>query len=160
MERMNQIMSHKLYQYHQQKIEESESDRVFCRHGLEHALDVARIIYIEVLEKGLSYSKEVVYAAALLHDIGRYEQYDKEVPHHEAGAEIAGRILEECEFSKDEISLITEAIRLHQIREAADENSLNHLLYQADKQSRMCFHCKAAKECYWPEDKKNATIIY
>ncbi len=43
----------------------------YCRHGLEHLLDVARISYIQVLEDGLDYDENVLYAAALLHDIGK-----------------------------------------------------------------------------------------
>lgn len=160
MERMNQIMSHKLYQYHQQKIEEAETNRRFCRHGLEHALDVARILYIKVLEKGLSYSKDVVYAAAFLHDIGRNEQYQEEIPHHEAGARIAEMILSDCDFSREEILLITAAVRLHQTKECVDDSSLNELLYQADKLSRACYRCKMREECYWSEDKKNKEVLY
>lgn len=160
MERINQLMTHPMYQKTQQNIQEAEVNRKFCRHGLEHALDVARILYIDVLEKNLPISKEVVYAAALLHDIGRYEQYEKDVPHHEAGALIAETILSECSFTNEEISLITAAIRLHKTNVKDGKDSLNALLYKADKLSRICFHCKAADECYWEETKKNATIIY
>lgn len=34
------------------------------------------------------------------------------------------------------------------------------LLYKADKQSRNCFLCSAASECYWSDDKKNMKIEY
>ena len=103
MERVKQIVKHPLYQYNQQKIEEAEKDRFFCKHGREHALDVARILYIQILEHDLPIKKDVVYGTALLHDIGRWEQYEKRIPHHEAGAKIAGSILSECGYSKEEI---------------------------------------------------------
>lgn len=160
MERINQIMAHEMYQKNRQWIEEAEADRKFCRHGLEHALDVARILYIEVLEKKLPYAKDVVYAAALLHDIGRYEQYKHKEPHHEAGARIAEQILSDSGFIKEEALMIEEAIRLHQTKEKDEADSLNELLYRADKLSRQCYNCKAYAECYWENDKKNKEVIY
>lgn len=158
MERINQIMEHPVYQYHMRRIEEAEQDRIFCRHGLEHALDVARIMYIEVLEHHISYQKDLIYAAALLHDIGRSEQYERQIPHHEAGAGIAAGILEECGFEREEIVRITDAIRTHRNERIGEPNSLNELLYQADKLSRNCFACKAEKECYWEPEKRNQMI--
>ena len=32
--------------------------------------------------------------------------------------------------------------------------------HEADKQSRNCFLCSAASECYWSDDKKNMKIEY
>ena len=40
----------------------------------------------------------MIYAAGLLHDIGRYEQMKKGTPHHLAGARLAERILTDCDF--------------------------------------------------------------
>lgn len=160
MERVKQIMEHPLYQYHQQRIEEAEKDRIFCRHGREHALDVARILYIQILENGLSVKKDVVYGTALLHDIGRWEQYEKQIPHHEAGAKIAGSILAECGYTEDEIILITDAILAHQVSDSEDGQAFNALLYKADKLSRACYKCEAKAECYWEDSKKNEFIYY
>ncbi len=160
MERIDKVIMHPIYQDQGKRIEEAEQDRIFCRHGLAHALDVARILYIMVLEKKLSFDKEVLYAAALLHDIGRAEQYSRQMAHHKAGASIAREILADCQFEEWEISLIANAIMEHQAVGAEADDSLNALLYQADKLSRNCFCCKAWKECYWEKDKKNESIQY
>ena len=37
--------------------------------------NVARLMYIYALEEHLELPKELIYAAALLHDIGRAQQY-------------------------------------------------------------------------------------
>ena len=44
----------------------------------------------------------------------------------------------------------------------ADEenNILGWLLYRADKMSRLCFCCRAEKECYWDKSRKNSDIVY
>ena len=75
MERVNKICGHPVWKWHMERLAEYEKDRIFCRHGVEHLLDVARIAYIENLEKNSGLSKEIIYGAALLHDIGRYLQY-------------------------------------------------------------------------------------
>ena len=160
MERIDQILKHPCYQYHQRKIEEAEQDRIFCKHGREHALDVARIMYIQVLERAIPIKKDVVYGTALLHDIGRWEQYEKQISHHEAGARIAEHILMECGYQKEEIKIITDAIIAHQATRTEDENILSELLYRADKMSRACYDCSAKKACYWEETKKNKIIYY
>ena len=85
MKQIDQIMAHPLFKEAMCGIEDAERDRIFCRHGMEHCLDVARILYIMVLERNLPYRKDMIYATALLHDIGRYEEYRGQVSHHEAG---------------------------------------------------------------------------
>ena len=89
MERVNAICRHKLWRESVDEIARLEQDRVFCRHDRTHFLDVARLAYIENLERGLGVDKELIYAAALLHDIGRHLQYAKNIPHDEAGAQLA-----------------------------------------------------------------------
>lgn len=160
MERIDQIIRNSCYQYHQGKVEEAEKDRIFCKHGREHALDVARIMYIQVLEKDIPIKKDVVYGTALLHDIGRWEQYEKQVSHHEAGARIAEHILAECGYHEEEIRMITDAISAHQMTRSDDENILSRILYKADKMSRACYKCLAREACYWEDAKKNKTIHY
>ena len=44
-----------------------------------HLLDVARLAWIFNLEANQEISKERIYAAALLHDIGRHIQYETEL---------------------------------------------------------------------------------
>ena len=163
MPRVDAIWRHPVYQEQYERIQELERDRVFCRHGLPHLLDVARIVWIGVLEEGLSdeLPRDVVYAAALLHDIGRAAQYDMDEPHDIAGVRIAREILgtveDGCAFSPAERDLIVGAIGAH--RGGADAASpLARLLYRADKLSRPCFACAARPECNWPEDKQNHAI--
>lgn len=158
MERINQIMAHPFFVSGQKRIEELEVDRVFCRHGLSHSLDVARILYIKALENEYRIPKDILYAVALLHDIGRVAEYETKASHHEAGAKLARTILEDCGYTKEECDLITEAIASH--KEPHGKTILCKLLYEADKLSRNCFQCKAASQCYWSEEKKNREIRY
>ena len=71
MDRVNAILNHKTYRKYYDQIEKIEKDRIFCRHQMPHLLDVARIAYITNLERNLGYDREVIYAAAILHDIGK-----------------------------------------------------------------------------------------
>ena len=88
MERVNAICRHALWRESVDEIARLEQDRAFCRHDRTHFLDVARLAYIENLERGLGVDKELIYAAALLHDIGRHLQYTQNIPHDEAGAQL------------------------------------------------------------------------
>ena len=97
--RISLIWRHPLYQKHCEKIQELEKDRIFCRHTPEHFLDVARLMYIYSLENKLNLSREIIYATALLHDIGRAQQYLSGISHDIAGAEIAGKILTDLHFT-------------------------------------------------------------
>ena len=102
---------------------------------------------------------ELIYCTALLHDIGRAEQYTVGTPHDEAGARIAETILSDLDFSSEEKEAILSAIREH--RSSSDEVPvLSQLIYEADKKSRNCFLCVAEPECYWSPQKKNMTIQY
>ena len=74
-----------------------EKDRKFCKHGWEHLMDVARIAYILNLERGYGLNRDQVYAAALLHDCGRYLELEQDIPHEKAGARLAKQILRECD---------------------------------------------------------------
>ena len=58
MERINKISEHPLWKLHMTQLKEAEKDRIFCKHGIEHLLDVARIAYIENLEQNCGVSKE------------------------------------------------------------------------------------------------------
>ena len=136
-------------------IESKERNRFFCRHGMEHLIAVARIAYIISLEEQSGISKDIIYAASLLHDIGRAEEYDTGRSHNEAGAEKAEAILRECDYSDDEIKEITEAIRTHGHDGYPEKAApLERLLCMADKLSRTCFNCPAHEECNWADDKK------
>lgn len=156
--RAKQILGHPLFLQEYERLQRMEQGRIFCCHTMAHFLDVARVCWIRVLEQGLELDKDVVYAAGLLHDLGKGLQYEFGTPHHEAGAELAERILPDCGYSRQEIDTITQAIRLHR-RPVASDVALVKLLYDADKQTRLCFCCQANRDCNWPEEKKNHTIV-
>lgn len=164
MERVKRIMEHPLYQSNQRRIEELEQNRIFCKHGISHSLDVARIMYILVLEQRLELSKDVIYATALLHDIGRAVQYEEQISHQEAGAELAEKILKDCGYEDCVIEQISNAIASHTDRqikiEHTDQDIFQSLLYKADKLSRECFNCKVQAECYWEDEKRNRIMKY
>lgn len=159
MERVDRILVHPEFRKYMQSIAEQERTRMFCLHGIEHSLDVARIGYIKNLEQKLMFPQDVIYAMALLHDIGRCEEYATGKSHHEAGAELARSILLTCGYTEAECTEICEAISRH--KAPSDQTrSLATLLYDADKQSRNCFACPVQTQCYWSEEKKNHTIRY
>lgn len=160
MDRIDRIMEHPVYVENLLKNMAAEADRDFCRHDMAHFLDVARIGTIISLEKGISIDRELVYGAALLHDIGKHRQYAEGIPHEQASAVIAGEILEDCGFTKQETVRITEAIEAHRDISVSQEQSLRGLLFLADKASRPCFVCRAEGECNWKKDKKNLKIRY
>lgn len=158
MDKINEILSNGRYKKLLLELENLEKERVFCRHNLSHFLDMARIAYIICLEKNLSYSKDVIYAISLLHDIGRGEQYKNNIPHDEASVKIAKEILQETSYTLEEMELILKGIDGHRNKE--NENEFFKIIYEADKISRNCFQCKAEKDCYWSNEKKNMIIKY
>ncbi|MBR5337482.1 MAG: HD domain-containing protein [Lachnospiraceae bacterium] len=167
MELTNRILVNKGYRERLRVIEEYEADRIFCRHDMEHFLDVARIAYALDLERGYGLSKDLIYAAALLHDIGRAEEYRTGQSHDEAGADIAEVVLVECDATAEYIRVIKEAIQTHRGQDigglfAKDGKGdiLSRLIKEADKLSRPCFSCQASPECKWPEEKKNNKLYY
>ena len=158
MDRVERILQDTFYKKQIKKIYESEYDRIFCRHGFGHAVSVARIAYILAMEEGLRLRKDVIYGAALLHDAGRYTPEEKEMSHHAAGALYARGVLEKAGYTKEETDLMCNAIREH--KDPGDRrDTLDSVLYRADKLSRNCFLCDAREECYWSEERKNHTIV-
>lgn len=160
MERIDKILNHHLFKNQLELIEELEKNRSFCRHNLSHLLDVARIAMLLNLDENLNVEKELIYGAALLHDIGRHAEYEKGTPHEQAGVQIASKILVECGFEDKETSVILKAIAMHRDKDAVKEDSLMGILKRADQISRPCFACKEKKACYWEEDRKNKSIIW
>lgn len=170
MERIGRMMEDVVFRQELADIAELERDRIFCGHGLEHLLDVARLSYIFNLEEQAGLDQECIYAAALLHDIGRGREYREGIPHHLAGVQLAEEILKRCGFEDQEQQEILTAIREHrnsntgshtdQTEQAKRTLLLMEFLRRADKLSRNCFSCKAAAECNWPEEKRNHRIRY
>ena len=160
-ERLEAIRNHPLYQSSLRRLNDLERGRIFCRHGMEHLLDTARIAYIKSLERALPLSRDLIYAAALLHDIGKWEQYENGTPHELSSARIAEEILSglppHLRFSPEETETILTAIRGHRkLRETPE--LLEALLYESDKASRACFSCPASEACNWATTKKNKEI--
>ena len=173
MEKVNEIFQNKKFISYAQEIKKIEQDRIFCKHGIEHSLDVARIAYIKVLENNLDFSKEVIYSIALLHDLGRVVEYKENIPHNKAGFKIAQEILSETNFSNKEKAQIINAILKHRgslkyddiyYKDNLDKDEIENILklseiiLLSDKESRMCFNCKAEDKCYWDKEKKNFNI--
>lgn len=121
------------------QLEQAEAARIFCRHGLSHFLDVARIAWIMVLEQAAltdngavgrwkadegvqtaetwgkepELLKEKIYLTALLHDLGRLEEAELGTPHHEAGARLAQKLLDKIGYPREEQREILSAILGH-----------------------------------------------
>lgn len=171
MERYNKILQNEEYKRLLKRLAELESDRKFCRHGLTHLTGVCRIAYIMALENNLKITKDVIYAAGLLHDIGRVAEYEKNVSHDEESARIARGVLGKCDYTEEEITLICQAIHGH--RGSAENvhtnkysydgktelDNLAYILKRADKLSRNCFDCDVYEECKWQESMKNKGIF-
>lgn len=155
MEIVNEILYNEKYRELLNELNELEKERKFCRHNIEHFLDVARIAYIEVLEQKLDYKKEIIYTIALLHDIGRVEEYKNGIPHNKASMDIAEEILGEIKFSGEEKHLILECIYGHR---GENDLDLAKIISRSDKISRRCFDCGSERDCYWPAVKKNMNI--
>lgn len=83
--RYEQIQLDSEYQNLLSEIEDLKKERVYCKHDLAHFMDVARIASLIWIEEGSSVelNKDIIYAAALLHDIGRVIEYNEGISHDE-----------------------------------------------------------------------------
>ncbi len=161
MDRINRILKHPLFIECVKLNEMAEADRCFCHHDMEHLCAVARIAMLLNLEEEAGLSKDIVYGAALLHDCGRHKQYESGIPHEEAGAEIAKKILPECGYSDKETKDIVKAITSHRGSvQKSREDALADIMYRADKLSRNCRFCKVYVECNWPEELKGQSFYF
>ncbi len=160
MERIDAIVRDPLFQDSLAQIKQFEMDREFCKHNLQHFVDVARITYILMLESGQyqqfiaeehlpgpASAKEVIYAAGILHDIARWREYATGEDHAQLGAAVAEQILERAGFDTEEIGLITTAIHEHR-EQSMQMSRLGELLFRADNLSRACHECSAHDRCY------------
>lgn len=164
MERVNQIIGHPLYRECYETILACERDREYCKHDMAHFLDVGRLAYIECLESCAVQTNDtafpsvaVIYAAAVLHDIGKHKQYMQEIPHERASAAYAAEILRDIAFEESEKREILAAILAHRDGDAKG-HFLSELIYRADKASRLCFSCAKEPSCNWNYEKKNMRI--
>lgn len=151
MDRCAKIIEHRKYRLYLEKNESLEAERIYCGHHFEHLLTVARLTYLLLLEEGQPFiSREIAYAAGLLHDIGRFKEYQAGGDHAELSSELAGPILEEAGFKLSERLLIEKAIAQHRTDDSdhIHRSPLSKALSKADKYARLCFRCKASDDCY------------
>lgn len=153
----NLLYQNKDFQTYIKKIKNWEVTRQFCRHDLAHFLSVARIACIKAKESGFNFSRDLIYTTALLHDIGRFVQYQDKTPHEIASHQLAIPLLETLDYNNDENKLILDAILNHRNPKA---QGFSRIIYESDKLSRACFACPVEKECDWSNEKKNLTIVY
>lgn len=139
------------------ELRELEKDRKFCSHDMDHFLAVARIALIMCYEQGVEADPDILYSAALLHDLGRVEEYRKGTAHDKAGVSIACEILEKIGCEEEKCSQILSLIASHR-KNGGDTGSLEGIFYLADKRSRQCFDCAASGECNWDINKRNNEI--
>ena len=149
MARVNQLLEHEDYTRYIEKIDELEKERLFCKHGFEHGLNVARIAYAYMLEKGEGFLlKEAVYAAAFLHDIGRWVEYETGEDHSKVSARLALPLLETCRFAPEAVQIILTGIREHRQHSEDNLTPLGEALALADDWSRDCRQCSAQNQCH------------
>ncbi len=160
MQRVDNILNNKMFRDKVAKIEELEKDRIFCRHDMDHFLDVARIAALIASDEGFTEDREMIYAAALLHDIGRDEQYVNGTPHEKASAGLAPEILRDCAFDEEEIKVIVKAIADHGDESVREQKDLSGLIYRADKMSRKCYMCTVVDRCHKSPEKLVMNIKY
>lgn len=153
----NKILCDTEYQKLVSLLSALEKERVFCRHDMEHFLNVARICCLICEKKKISFNPDIIYSAALLHDIGRTVEYTGGESHHIAGKSISERILKKTGCSEEFRQTVIELIVDHRKYDTEDL-SLKSIFSLADKKSRLCFMCEARSECYWPDEKKNMNI--
>lgn len=158
MNRINQILQHPLFKEYMNANAVKETDRIFCRHNMSHVMDVARIAYILNLEETYGLTKDMIYGAALLHDIGRHVQYETGEKHAIVSARLAPQILQDCGYSEEEVDALVSAIGTHSDKSIIQDRTLNGLIARADQLSRACYACSAEQLCNWSDERKNKEL--
>jgi uncharacterized protein len=149
-ERVNEIIADPEYRSYLKKNSDAEINRAFCSHHFEHLLSVARLTWLLLLEEGTPYiSREIAYAAGLLHDIGRWHQYENGTDHAEHSAELSKPLLKRAGFSAAESDLIVKAVSQHRSNSElkGHVSPLSSALRKADNFARTCFLCTARFQC-------------
>jgi len=101
MEYVARLLHQEQYRKTVKKIARLEADRIYCRHNMEHFMDVARLAQIRNLKEQLGLDEEMIYLYALLHDIGRMKEYEQGISHAAASAEFAGEIFATIDYPKE-----------------------------------------------------------
>ncbi|NMA69191.1 MAG: HD domain-containing protein [Desulfitobacterium sp.] len=167
MPRVNKILQHPAYEEYTKNNLKAEEKRIYCRHGEDHGLAVARVAYIYILENllknisldrneeevfedafGVALNKELIYGAGILHDIGRWVEYETGEDHAQAGVRLAGPILQDCGFNEAEQKIILEGIQEHRLEPSQITSILGKALALADDWARDCKNCSSKETCY------------
>lgn len=159
MKRIELLLKDPLYLEYMNFNTQEEEGAKFCKHDFQHHLDVARIAYILVLENNdLNYfikenqlsgklaAKEIIYAAGLLHDIGKWKEYQEGLDHASFGSRLAREILPNVSFSAQETGIISRAIYEHR-NISKDMSFLGERVHRADNLSRMSNLSLLCSEC-------------
>ena len=67
MEYVARLLHQEQYRKTVKKIARLEADRIYCRHNMEHFMDVARLAQIRNLKEQLGLDEEMIYLYAALH---------------------------------------------------------------------------------------------
>lgn len=159
---IERLLQHPIYQKRLALLQELEGNRIYCGHDLSHFFAVGRIAETLSKENHLSHSNDVLWASALLHDMGRVEQYQQGISHDKASVAFAREILLSLGWDQADMELVCEAIGSHSKRFAVKDRwenrtelrSLAEVLSFADHFSRKCYECKGADSCKWPEEER------
>lgn len=158
MNRLKAICEDAFYLTYLEKNAQKEMNRQFCKHDFAHMFQTAQLTYqllqrenfianlMEEENKGIN-KREVIYAAGLLHDIGRWVQYETGEDHALVGARLAYDILNRAGFCSQEIKMIQQAIQEHN-KQKVNVSLLGKTLCLADDLVRPCFQCQAKADCY------------
>ena len=170
LEYTQQLLENQEYLALVKRLEQQEKQRLFCRHGLSHFLDVARIAWIITLEQieqegmnveHLAQYKDQIYLTALLHDLGRLAEYNhiRSHDHAQEGVNIAWKFLKRIGYPEHKAREIVNAIKEHSGNKKSNYD-LSNIIQMADNRSRNCFFCGAQEQCYWSEERRNKTILW
>lgn len=171
MQRVQLILQDELFIDYINRNTEAERERPFCKHDLTHMIDVARIAYILVLEhQDLEYfiqtarlssrmaAKELIYTAGLLHDIGKWKEYESGTDHAAFGSHLVRELLPRLDFTENEASIIAQAVFEH--RNISKEMSfLGERLHRADNLSRVCSQCDENQDCIKFKNKEMGSTL-
>jgi len=145
-DRIQCLLGNKQFIAYMAQNEAAEKDRLFCRHGLDHGLAVAEVAVAMAQAHKQPIKYDVVYAAGLLHDIGRWREYAAKEDHALVGSVLAVEILRDCGYNREEEQTVIMAIKHHR-EEQKEGQDLSEVLYRSDKLVRPCSSCQAKNLC-------------
>lgn len=153
MDKIQGIINHPVFMDSIKQIELLEMERKYCKHDMKHFVAVTKIMTNINNKENLLYTDEQIHAAGLLHDVGKFIQYQTGEPHQYAGIDIAETIMSDVGFSQADISLVLTAIKEHS--GWVKREGFSELLRKSDKLSRQCYECQVSDQCKWPIEMRN-----